>query len=408
MLEPTWPYTGHAGDDTHALLLAMLKDAERKNVSDIHIDPSSRGYDIRFRIDGVLQDIGTLDAGRGLHLLRSFKSQAGLDPGFEMTPQSGRAEFSHEGMTASVRVATAPGVRGEKMTLRLLSEERERVPLHELGLSDKDHAELLTQIADVRGMILVSGPTGSGKTTTLYALMRELRQTGRSIMTIEDPVEFVMEDITQIQLNEKQGLDFSEGVRSLLRLDPDIIVMGEMRDASSARAALHAADTGHVCLSTLHARDAAGTITVLRNFGCLDHEIASSVDLIISQRLVRRLCTRCRKQEPPAPAEAEFIVLLGQPVPSLVWHAGGCAECDGTGHKGRIGIFEIHRIHDDDADLFLGHANERAIRAHMRRRGARSLVDQVLHYVEDGVTSLEEMLGGLGLGFFSHGRERVA
>lgn len=256
-------------------------------------------------------------------------------------------------------------------------------------------------------MILVSGPTGSGKTTTLYALMRELRQTGRSIVTIEDPVEFVMEDITQIQINEKQGLDFSEGVRSLLRLDPDIIVMGEMRDAPSARAALHAADTGHVCLSTLHARDAAGTITVLRNLGCLDHEIASAVDLIISQRLVRRLCKRCRKQEPPVPAEADFIASLGQPVPGLIWRAGGCSDCGGSGHKGRIGIFEIHRMRDEDADLILAHADERAIRAHMRHRGAKSLVEQVLSHARDGVTSLDEMRGGLGLGFFSHAAKQA-
>jgi general secretion pathway protein E len=400
LLDRSRPADGGAGD-TQALLLALLDEAFRSNVSDIHLDPAGQGYDLRFRMDGVLRNVGTIDETRGLHLLRSLKSQAGLDPGFEMMPQSGRVDWTFEGTAASVRLATAPGVRGEKASLRLLPGERQPMPLHELGLSDKDHAELLKHIPDVRGMILVSGPTGSGKTTTLYALIRELRQTGRSIVTLEDPVEFVLQDITQIQINEKQGLDFTEGVKSLLRLDPDIIVMGEMRDASSARAALQASDAGHVCLSTLHARDAAGTITMLRNFGCLDHEIVAALDLIVSQRLVRRLCGKCRRQEPPTSSQRDFIVSIGHPSPDLIWRAVGCAECGGTGHKGRIGVFEVHRMRQEDADLILAHADERAIRALMRRRGVRSLSAEVLSYVKEGLTSLEEVRRGLGLGFFS-------
>lgn len=386
---------------TQQLLLALLNEAFRRNVSDIHLDPSGQGHALRFRVDGVLQDVGTLDWDRGVHLLRSLKSQAGLEPGFEMMPQSGRLDWTFGGTAASVRVATAPGVRGEKMTLRLLLSERSPMAIHELGLSDKDHGELLRHIPDVRGMVLVSGPTGSGKTTTLYALMRELRLTGRSIITVEDPVEFVLTDVTQIQVGERKGLDFAEGVKCLLRLDPDIIVLGEMRDASSAHAALHAADAGHVCLSTLHARDAAGTITMLRNFGCMDHEIVAALDLLISQRLVRRLCDQCRRPGPLSSAERDFILGIGHAVPDLSWAAVGCAGCHGTGYKGRIGVFEVYRIRQEDADLVLGHADERAIRAAMRQRGTRSFGDEIMGCVRDGLTSIAELRRGLGLGFYS-------
>lgn len=392
---------GGMENDTQRLLLMLLNEAFRRGVSDIHLDPTGQGYGLRFRTDGVLQDIGSLVQGRGLHLLRSLKSQAGLDPGFEMMPQSGRLDWTYEGTDASVRVATAPGVRGEKMSLRLLLPERSPRALHELGLSDKDHADMLKHIPDVRGMVLVSGPTGSGKTTTLYAMVRELRRTGRSIITLEDPVESILTDVTQIQVSERAGLTFAEGVKCVLRLDPDIIVMGEMRDAPSARAALHAADAGHVCLSTLHARDAAGTITMLRNFGCQDHEIVAALDLVISQRLVRRLCGRCRERAPMSAAEREFILEIGQAAADSNWRAVGCPDCHGTGYKGRIGAFEVHRLRQEDADLVLAHADERTIRAQMRQGGTRSFSDEIMSYVRDGFTSLEEVRRGLGLGFYS-------
>jgi general secretion pathway protein E len=213
-------------------------------------------------------------------------------------------------------------------------------------------------------------------------------------------VELMMEGVTQIQVNEKRGLDFSEGARTILRLDPDVIVLGEMRDAASARAALHAADTGHVCVSTLHARDAAGTITALRNFGWLDHEISASLDLILSQRLVRRLCQRCRRQEAPLPEEAALISSFGESPPASVWHPAGCPRCRGTGYAGRVGVFEIHRMTENDSDLILAHSDEGAIRRHFRSSGSRSLLQELLRSVEDGSTSLAEIGAGGGWGFF--------
>ena len=297
---------------TTALVGAILEDAVRENASDIHLDPVEGGYQLRLRIDGALVDTVLLRLEQGRHILRAFKTHAELDSTFALLPQDGRAEFQIGQRVAAVRVATAPTVLGEKLAVRLLPTELARFRLDQVGLSALDYEQLHGALRDARGMILVSGPTGAGKTTTLYALLHELKQTDHSIVTIEDPVEYVIEGITQIQVNEKQGLTFAAGVKGLLRLDPDIILMGEMRDTVSARAALDAADSGHVFLSTLHARDAAGTITALRNFGLADYEIAATLDLIVAQRLVRRLCTACRKQEALTEAETNWLRSQGQ------------------------------------------------------------------------------------------------
>ena len=226
--------TGDTGGRTRALAAALLEDARRENASDIHLDPVAEGCEVRCRIDGALVDTLLLPPAPGLHLLRFFKTHADLDPAFALRPQDGRAALPVEGGEVSVRVATGPGVRGEKLALRLLPHALTRPPLDQLGLSAPDYETLTHALHDVRGMILVSGPTGSGKTTTLYALARELARAGRSIMTIEDPVEYVLDDVTQLQVNERQGLTYSEGVKGLLRLDPDALVLGEMRDAGDA------------------------------------------------------------------------------------------------------------------------------------------------------------------------------
>ena len=392
-----------AGDEsarTLALATALLGDAVRERASDIHLDPADESFDVRFRIDGVLVDTVSLPRDRGLHLLRTFKSHADL-AAFALRPQDGRATLLLAGGEVSVRVATGPGVRGEKLALRLLSHALMRPPLDQLGLSAPDYEALTRGLRDVRGMILVSGPTGSGKTTTLYALVRELERLGRSIVSIEDPVEYVLDDVTQLQVNARQGLTYAEGVRGLLRLDPDVLVLGEMRDAASARAALDAADSGHVFLSTLHARDAAGTLSVLRHFGLADHEIAASVDLLVAQRLVRQLCPACRRPEPPTADEAQWLRLCGQPVPDKTWRAVGCEKCGGSGYRGRTGIFEIHRLREEDADLILAHTDEHTLRRHLRGRGTLSLLEDDLAKVAEGITSIAEFQAVGGMGFFA-------
>jgi type II secretory ATPase GspE/PulE/Tfp pilus assembly ATPase PilB-like protein len=386
---------------TQALVRSLLEDAVAAEATDIHFDPTQEGYSVRFRIDGVVVEATQVDGPEGRRIIRSCKTYASMDPAPAFVPVDGRAEYDLGARKLSVRVALAPTVRGEKMALRLPREELARLSLTQVGLSVPDFELLRQAVEDAQGMILVSGPTGSGKTTTLYALLELIRSQHGSVVTIEDPVEMILPGVTQIQVNEKQGLTFAEGVRGILRLDPDVIFMGEMRDHDSARAALEAADSGHLFLSSLHARDAAGTITSLRNYGLKDHEIAATVDLVAAQRLVRRLCRACRKQEPPTPREIEWLEMFRQPIPKLTWHAKGCEHCHGTGYRGRTGVFEVWRLHEEDADAILGHADEHAIRRRLRKDGTHSLLEDDLVKVAEGITSLEEMWNMGGLGFYS-------
>jgi type II secretory ATPase GspE/PulE/Tfp pilus assembly ATPase PilB-like protein len=311
-----------------------------------------------------------------------------------------------EGATVALRVTAAPAVSGEKLALRLLRGEVERLSLPDLGLSESDHEILRRAVHDARGMILLSGPTGSGKTTTLYALLNELRLANKSIVTIEDPVEHIVDGVTQIQVRERQGHTFSEIARGLLRLDPDVIFMGEMRDGASARVALDIADTGHLFLSSLHARDAVATVTALRNFGLEDFEISASVDLIVAQRLVRRLCLKCRREETPAAEETEWLKALGQPVPRRTWHSVGCPDCSMTGYRGRVGIFEVWRLNEEEADLILKHTDEHTLRRRMRKQGISSLLEDDLEKISEGITTLAEMQAVGGFGFYTHGVSR--
>ena len=396
--------TSDKATNVPALISAILEDALREGVSDLHLDPGANGYQLRFRIDGVLVDTANFSHDHGLQVLRTCKAHADLDPATARVPKAGRAEFPVGGRTIAVRVSTMPTVTGEKLALRLLKPVLTRLGIEELGLSPPNFEVLTAAVHDARGMILVSGPTGSGKTTTAYALLHELQDTNRSIVTIEEPVEYVIEGITQIQVNEKQGLGFTEGVKGLLRLDPDLIFMGEMRDHPSARAALDAADSGHAFLSTLHARDTAGIITVLRNFGIVDHEIAATLDLILAQRLIRRLCPACRQQAPPTPAEVHWLKSWGYHVPTLTWHSMGCSQCRHSGYQGRIGVFEMYRLQEADTDLILQHADEHNLRRHIRHHGMLSLVEDALLKAAEGITSLAEIQAMGGIGFYTSPR----
>ncbi len=392
---------GHEAEQTPGLIAALLEEAQEANASDIHLEPVNNGCEVRLRIDGVLAQVAMLERDIGLHVLRACKTQAELDAGSGLRPQSGRADFVVAGQSLSVRVSTAPGVRGEKIAMRLPTSEARSLTLNQLGLSPHDQGLVMNHLKDVRGLVLVAGPTGAGKTTTLYALVKELRQESRSIVSVEDPVEHLLDGVTQIQINERQGVTFAEGVKGLLRLDPDIVLMGEMRDTASGRAALEAAESGRACLTTLHARDAAATISVLRNFGYTDHDIAATVDLIVAQRLVRRLCEHCRLEEPLTEAERQLLTASGRPMPALAWHAVGCTACGGSGYRGRMGIFEIHRLREEDADLLMTHADERTLRQHIRQRGAASLMDSLLLKAAEGSTSLAEIQSVRGFGFYA-------
>lgn len=395
------------GASTHLFAETLLANAVRQGASDIHLDPIRDGYQLKLRIDGVLVGVLALPLEAGLHLVRFFKTRADLDSTLTLRPQDGRAALLIDGAEVFVRVATGPGVRGEKLALRLLPHAPALPQLDQLGLDPRDHEALLRALHDVCGMVLISGPTGSGKTTTLYAVLRELSHIGRSIVSIEDPVEYVLDGVTQLQVNERQGLTYAEGVRALLRLDPDVLVLGEMRDALSARAALDAADSGHVFLSSLHARDAAGTLGVMRHFGLSNHEIAASVDLLVAQRLIRRLCRECRRWEAPSAEEAQWLKLCGWPLPDKTWRAAGCPQCSGSGYRGRVGIFEIHRMREEDADLILANADEHTLRRHLRGSGTLSMLEDAQRKVAEGITSIAEIQQLGGVGFFARMPERL-
>lgn len=385
-------------NSTGQLINALLADAVRERASDIHLDPTGDGCGVRFRIDGEIVDTIRLDKEKAQKLSRAITTHAGINAAFNPTPQDGYCEFQDGERKVAVRVATAPCVAGEKIAIRFLPTQSLELHLKQLGLKTPDLVQVLRGIQDTNGMVLISGPTGSGKTTTAYALLRELMATRRSIATIEDPVEFHLEGASQMQINPRQGLTFCEGIAGLLRLDPDVIMLGEIRDAESARCALTAADGGHLFISTLHARDAAGTLSALRNYGLRDYEIAANLNMIVAQRLVRRLCLRCCRRDRPTREERRWLSALKFPAPRMIARPVGCPECSLTGYRGRIGIFEVVRLGEAETELILKHTDEPALRAHFRRNGAHSLIQDELEKVAEGITSLSEVYGVAGIG----------
>ncbi len=256
--------------------------------------------------------------------------------------------------------------------------------LGELGLADEDRQRIERWLGDISGMFLVTGPIGSGKTTTLYALLAELDLVQHSILTIENPVEYQMQGINQMQVDEKRGFTFAEGLKAALRHDPDYLLLGEIRDSATAAIALEAAGTGRVVLSTMHSRDVAGAVTALRNFGLGNHEIATALAYVVAQRLVPKLCPKCRRHEKPTDADARWLRGLGEEVPERVSHAMGCGHCGQSGYLGRTGIFEVSPAAAEFYDLGLGGADEHALRRHLREKGGRTLLQQGLAEMRAG------------------------
>jgi general secretion pathway protein E len=312
---------------------------------------------------------------------------------WSMMSRSSRCEFNFGNGPVELRLALAPSYAGEKLSLRILDPKRIRHRIQELGLRVEDEKKIAQWLRDLSGFCLVTGPSGSGKTTTLYALLHELKLLNKSIITIEDPVEYQIDGITQIQVDPRHGLTFASGLKSMVRLDPDYLLVGEIRDQESAHTALEAASTGRVLMATLHARDAAGVVASLHNWGLTTFEIAAHLELVISQRLVRRLCPKCRRQEAVTPAEQDWLATLSAPVPERTWRAVGCADCRQTGYLGRTGLFEIWRKAESDYELILSHPDEHALRRRLRHRGIKSLVEDGLLKVGEGLTSLAELQG---------------
>lgn len=388
-------------EDIRGLAQHLLADAVRERATDIHFQPASDGLRVRLRIDGILHDSMMLSPLQGERLLRCFKTLANIEPMPLTKPRDGRAMYAFEGRPLHLRIACTPSICGDALAVRILDPALPQHGLADLGLATADRQAIEHWLTDVLGMFLVVGPTGSGKTTTLYALLERLRLASRNVVAIEDPVEYQIDGVTQVGLDERHGLSFAEGLKSMLRLDPDYILLGELRDPASAAMAVQASTTGKTLLSTLHSRDAVSAVTTLRNFGLADHEIVAALEVVVAQRLIRKLCTHCRRQAPPADTEQAWLKLLDRPAPELSWHAVGCDQCQQTGYRGRTGVFEVWRL-DSTADQWISnHLDEHTLRQLRRRQGARFLLDDALDKAAAGTTSLAEVqtLGGQGRWF---------
>ena len=373
--------------------LRLFEDAIDVRSSDIHIDPQESMCRIRFRIDGALHDVAEIEKETGTRLVRYFRTKAELGPPKPHEPQNGRMHMELHGEPWEIRLSTAPAAFGEKIALRLLNRRQLEKRISELGMARKTLEEIEAWTEDSAGMLLVVGPTGSGKTTTLYALLHELKMRQRSIVTIEDPVEYQIEGITQIQVHESTGMTFAEGLKAMLRLDPDYLLVGEIRDRESASTAIDAASAGRILMSTLHTRDAVGAVTMLRNYGVEDYEIAAALEMVVAQRLVRRLCEKCKKFEPADDSEKRWMDRLEIEYPKDCWHAAGCKECDGTGFQGRLGVFEVWRLNEECEQNILNHSDELHLRQVLLSHEHPILLQDGLLKAAQGQTTLAELQG---------------
>ncbi len=379
------------------LVDAMLADAVRGGASDIHAEVETGHVIVRYRIDGVLREVMRLPDTTGPALVRRVKIVAGLDVTNSMVPQDGRSTVRVDGQTIDLRVATAPVARrGEKLVIRILNQTDLKTSIAELALPPDEEGPLLRMLEHREGMILVTGPTGSGKTTTLYAVLNHLK-TGRvNIVTVEDPVEYDVNGISQMQVNEAQDFTFATALRSVLRQDPDIVLVGEVRDVETAAIAIQAGLTGHLVFSTLHTNDAVSAVVRLRDMGIDSFKIASVLKGILAQRLVRRVCLRCAEPVDPAtiaPAIAPPDDYTGRFAPMK---AVGCKACNGSGYKGRVAVLELLPIEASVAQLIEADAPFDKVLAASRPHGMKTLWESGLQRFWDGVTSLEEIRRVLG------------
>ena len=340
----------------------LLAQAVRDRASDVHLEPEEHSLRVRMRIDGVLHEAMRLPKDVHAPLVSRFKVMAGMNIAERRRPQDGQISTEVEGRHIDLRAATSDSSFGEMMVLRVLDQSMSLMSLRDLGFSPVALDRYVRLLRSPFGMVLVSGPTGSGKTTTLYASLNQLNDAERKIITIEDPVEYQFEGINQIQVNEKADITFATGLRSLMRLDPDIILVGEIRDAETARIASQAALTGHLVLSSIHANDAAGVLLRLADFGIEAFLAASSIIGVVAQRMVRRVCSYCAQEAEPAVEErAAYEAEVGEPLESMM-RGAGCNFCAETGFMGRVAVFEILTLNDDIRRLMIGGASASAIR----------------------------------------------
>ncbi len=372
---------------------ALISQAVRDRASDIHIEPQEREVRVRYRVDGVLHEV--MQQSRKVHpaVVSRLKIMADLDIAERRIPQDGRISLRHSGKQIDLRLSTLPTVYGEKVVMRILDASSVVLELSELGFLDHNYERFEASFSKPYGMILVTGPTGSGKSTTLYATLNVINSPEVNIVTTEDPVEYRLPGISQVQINPKAGLTFPTALRSILRQDPDVILVGEMRDHETAHIGMEAALTGHLVLSTLHTNDAPSAVTRLSEMKIDPFLIASAVDCVLAQRLVRKLCGKCKQAYEPSPEELHAAGLpwsADDPLPTL-FRAMGCSGCAQTGYRGRVAVHEVMIVTEEIERLIVEHASTDEIARVAAAQGMRSLRDDGLAKVLLGQTTLEEI-----------------
>ncbi|WP_238858815.1 ATPase, T2SS/T4P/T4SS family [Clostridium sp. YIM B02569] len=368
----------------------MFRNSVELKASDIHIEPFEHEIRIRYRIDGKLKTINTLGIESLGPLVTRIKIMAGLNIAEKRIPQDGRIMTNVDGKDIDLRVSVLPVVNGEKIVIRILNTGGSVLSKNKLGMSEENIKRLDRIIANPHGIVLVTGPTGSGKSTTLYSVLKELNSSDVNIITVEDPVEFTMNGVNQVNVNEKAGLTFASGLRSILRQDPDIVMVGEIRDEETAEIATRAAITGHLVLSTLHTNDAPSSIVRLIDMGIKPYLVSTSVMGVVAQRLVRRICDKCKVPYEANPYEKE---LLGQDIdkPLILYKGTGCGYCNETGYTGRIGIYEIMEMTRQHREAINLGGNSDVIRDISIANGMKTLESECKEFVLRGITTIEEL-----------------
>jgi type IV pilus assembly protein PilB len=370
----------------------IITQGVRDRASDIHIEPQESHVRIRYRIDGALHDVLALPANMGASVISRIKVLAGMDIVERRKPQDGQIAMEIDGRPLDIRIATTATIWGEKGVMRLLDKNRSLLRLDDLGMPEETHDRFSRLIRSPFGMVICAGPTGSGKTTTLYAALTEINNSESNIMTVEDPVEYVLPSINQIQIQEQAGVTFAGGLKGILRQDPDIILVGEMRDVETARIGIQSALTGHLVLTSLHGTDAAGALERFLDLGIEPFLVASSVIGVVGQRLVRRICRYCTVPHEPLAEEIEFYRRMGGPEKSEFWHGEGCNFCFRTGFEDRIGVYELLLVTESMRQLIASKARHDEIQELAVNQGMRTLRDSGIQLVAEDVTTISEIL----------------
>ncbi|PTB89283.1 type II secretion system protein GspE [Pseudidiomarina aestuarii] len=372
------------------LINAMLSEAIKEGASDIHIETFEKDLLVRFRIDGVLREVIRPNRKLSSLLVSRIKVMAQLDIAEKRVPQDGRISLLIAGRAVDVRVSTMPSNHGERVVLRLLDKNNARLNLAQLGMTEANRKIFAELIKKPHGIILVTGPTGSGKSTTLYAGLSDINSKDRNILTVEDPIEYAIEGIGQMQVNPKVQMTFARGLRAILRQDPDVVMVGEIRDVETAQIAVQASLTGHLVMSTLHTNTAAGAITRLEDMGVEPFLLSSSLLAVLAQRLVRTLCEECKETYDPSDDELEFFSKKERKA-AVLYRAKGCDKCNHTGYRGRTGIHELLVVDEKVRELVHNGHGEQSIDKYVRKH-TPSIRDDGLSKVALGLTTLEEVL----------------